>query len=260
MALVFSFNPERSMASQFAPEMSRQGYAEGTHTGLLEKGTGAKRLAQGGFKTYEDYMKAYRLDPSTYAKSYNPATRSNISGGYMNAAPIQGFRRDPSHTAFSEAEFNKWRQGQNIAEGLNLQSAAERAMAGIPDSVADYQSKYGGGNEFLDYYKNLLMNPQEMLNSPEYAFLKGQMEESVRRTSPRMSGQRAIAAQERAGQLASTFRGQTLSERLAGAEQERLRGNQSLEAGLQAARLKAELAMRPEEKIFDTYWRTSARG
>jgi len=259
MALVYEFNPQRTMGQMYDPVMSRQGYKEGTHTGLLEKGAGAKALA--GFKSYDEYMKAYNLDPSKYAKDYIPATAPRLSGGTGIGviAPIQGFRRNPSSTAFTEAEFNRFLEGQNIASGANLQAAAQRAASGIPDITAEYANKFGGGTQMLDYYKNLLMGKDDFTQTPEYQEQIRQSEEMVRRTSPRLSGRRAIAAIDEGQKRARLGRTQALSDRLAAAEQERLRGESIQGRGLEAARMQAELAMRPEEMIFQNYWKTSGR-
>lgn len=251
MALVFSFDPKRTMGGMYDPVMSRQGYKEGTHTGLLEKGAGAKALA--GMKSYDEYMKAYSSDPSKYAKSYNPARLGYTPGG---GNYLQKATSDP----FTEAEFNRFLEGQNIASGANLRAAAERGMAGIPDATAEYANKFGGGTQMFDYYKNLLMGTDDFTQTPEYQEQIRQSEEMVRRTNPRLSGRRAIAAIDEGQKRARLGRTQALSDRLAAAEQERLRGAEVQGRALEAARMQAELAMRPEEMIFKQYWNPSAGG
>lgn len=275
MALLTRYNPEQSLASFYQPQQSQFGRAEGSTIGGPEKGAGRKALS--GFQAYEDYLEAFRASPTTRhgstgntSGSYVPSgggfderTGSYSSGGYQPGQTIKdsSARMNVTYNPFSEQEFASAQEGREIGTGERMRQAAAASEAKYldPAAMGQYATSMGGGTELMDYYKNLLQNPNQYDQSPEYQFLKQQMEESVRRTSPRLSGRRAIAAQERGGQLAQTYRGQTLGERLGGAEQERLRGSTAQQFGLQRARLGMEASMRPEELIFAEYNRTAGR-
>lgn len=210
-------------------------------------GSAGARQSLGGFKTYDDYLRAFGTGRQPISMGVNPLAKSSRrTGNIWSASP--GYGITPSEnvgTPYERGEFEQVQEGQRIGSGA--------ALRGAYGNAANMISSAGGKQELMDYYTKLLMNPQEMLNTPEYGFLRDQMEESVRRTSPRLSGRRAIAAQERAGQLASTYRGQTLGERLMGAGEERARNL----ADVQTAQQAAQFMTRPEDLIYSTYWGTS---
>ena len=255
------------MASFYGPQMQRFGQAEGTNPwGGPAKGAGAQTLQ--GFRSYDDYMKAFKANPMSLAGStgvagsgagfsgFDPRSGQYVAETGMGGRPMQRTGYNP----FTQAQWQQAEQGRQIASGEAMLNASRAAAAALPDDVLNYASKFGGGNELMDFYKKALTgNPDDFTNTQEYQWLKKEQDEAVRRTSPRLSGARAIAAMDRSGNLARTYRQQSLSERLAGAEQERMRGMQAQATGLDLAKLKAQLATNPEELRFQTYWGTSAR-
>ena len=252
MALVYDFNPKNKFGGMYSPRSSRMGFEEGTHTGLQQKGAGRDILSEFSGSSYADYLKAYSTDPSKYAGSGSPGSAGYQGPSQWNWAKGGGSKA--SWNPFSERQFEQNQRGQHIASGGELEDASARAQQMLQDTMGGGPT--GADAQMYDYYKELLQDPNSGMNTPQQAWLRQQGEETVRRTSPRLSGRRAIAAQEYGQGLASQEYGKTLAQRLSASGEEKSRWQAGQEGRNQSASLRAQLAMQPAMAKFNQYWQS----
>jgi len=245
-------NPEQSMASMYSPTKYTLGQGEGTNLFGPQKGAGRADLT--GFGSYQDYLKAYKANPTqlygSSARGIQPGRTAGFQGWdprTMSFSSGSGYGAQ-TYNPYSQEQFNQATAGANIASGANLKSAYDRALSntiGMTSAPAE--------NELYNLYKHTVQNPNQLTDAQKWEF--GQGLEAVRRTSPRLSGQRAIAATQYGQNFAGTKYGETLAQQLAAAQEERARR----QSKLGEATLQANLMTRPEDQIFAQYWGTSAR-
>ena len=251
MANFWEYNPKTKFSQMYNP--TQQG--EGTNTGGPTKGAGGRAINQ--FNNYDDYLAAYSADPSQYSASGGGGIQNPMSSGAWNAffdSRNLVELMKPSWKPFSEAQFDQAQVGRNIASGKGLEDASARAQQMLQDTMGGGPT--GADAQMYDYYKQLLQDPNSGMNTPQQAWLRQQGEETVRRTSPRLSGRRAIAAQEYGQGLASQEYGKTLAQRLSASGEEKSRWQAGQEGRNQSASLRAQLAMQPAMAKFNQYWQS----